>query len=41
MLVGALRALGVTADVLDELATTPVLGGGVPVGELRGTSLLG
>ncbi|CAN5287320.1 asparaginase [soil metagenome] len=41
MLVGALRALGVTAGVLDELATTPVLGGGVPVGELRGTSLLG
>jgi len=41
MLVGALRALGVTADVLDELATEPVLGGGVPVGELRGTSLLG
>ncbi len=41
MLVGALRALGLTADVLDDLATTPVLGGGVPVGELRGTSLLG
>jgi len=41
MLVGALRALGVTADVLDELATEPVLGGGVPVGELRGTPLLG
>ena len=41
MLVGALRALGVTAKVLDELATAPVLGGGVPVGQLRGTSLLG
>ena len=34
-LVHALRALGVTEPVLDELATTPVLGGGVPVGELR------
>lgn len=34
-LVHALRALGVTAPVLDELATSPVLGGGVPVGELR------
>jgi L-asparaginase II len=35
VLVGGLRALGVTAEVLDRLATTPVLGGGVPVGELR------
>jgi len=35
VLVGGLRALGVTADVLDRLATTPVLGGGQPVGELR------
>ena len=34
-LVHALRSLGVTAPVLDELATSPVLGGGVPVGELR------
>ena len=39
-LVGALRALGVQAAVLDELATAPVLGGGVPVGELRPTALL-
>jgi len=35
VLVGGLRALGVTADVLDRLAATPVLGGGAPVGELR------
>ncbi|MBC7373284.1 MAG: asparaginase [Frankiales bacterium] len=35
VLVGGLRALGVTAAVLDRLATAPVLGGGVPVGELR------
>jgi L-asparaginase II len=35
VLVEALRALGVQEPVLDELATTPVLGGGVPVGELR------
>ncbi len=34
-LVHALRALGVEQPVLDELATSPVLGGGVPVGELR------
>ena len=40
VLVQALRALGVTAPVLDELATTPVLGGGVPVGELRPTAAL-
>jgi L-asparaginase II len=35
VLVAGLRALGVEAQVLDRLATTPVLGGGVPVGELR------
>ena len=35
VLVAALRALGVQADVLDELATTPVLGGGQRVGEVR------
>ena len=40
VLVQALRALGVTEPVLDELATTPVLGGGVPVGEVRPTALL-
>ena len=35
VLVAGLRALGVEAAVLDELATTPVLGGGLPVGEVR------
>ena len=35
VLVGGLRALGVSAPVLDRLASAPVLGGGVPVGELR------
>ena len=35
VLVAALRALGATADVLDALATLPVLGGGRPVGEVR------
>ncbi|TDD69488.1 asparaginase [Jiangella aurantiaca] len=35
VLVAALRRLGVEAPVLDELASAPVLGGGVPVGELR------
>jgi L-asparaginase II len=35
VLVAALRALDVNAPVLDELATTPVLGGGRPVGEVR------
>ena len=35
VLVAALRALGCDAPVLDELATTPVLGGGRPVGEVR------
>jgi L-asparaginase II len=35
VLVAALRVLGVDAPVLDELATTPVLGGGRPVGEVR------
>ena len=35
VLVGGLRALGLDAPVLDRLASAPVLGGGVPVGELR------
>lgn len=35
LLVAGLRALGVEAPVLEELATTPVLGGGVRVGEVR------
>ena len=35
LLVVGLRALGVQGEVLERLATTPVLGGGVPVGELR------
>lgn len=35
LLVAGLRALGVEAPVLTELATTPVLGGGRPVGEVR------
>lgn len=39
ILVAALRALGVTGD-LDDLATTPVLGGGRVVGEVRVTSAL-
>lgn len=37
VLVAALRLLGVTAPVLDELAETPVLGGGMPVGSVRAT----
>lgn len=40
ILVAALRRLGVEADVLDELATAPVLGGGRPVGEVRVASIL-
>jgi L-asparaginase II len=35
ILVAALRRLGLDAEILDELATTPVLGGGRPVGEVR------
>ncbi len=35
VLVAALRRLGVQAEVLDRLGSAPVLGGGVPVGELR------
>ena len=35
VLVAALRALGVSAPVLDELAELPVLGGGEQVGALR------
>jgi L-asparaginase II len=38
ILVAALRRLGVDAPVLDELATTPVLGGGRVVGEVRVTA---
>ena len=40
VLVAGLRALGVEAEVLSRLATTPVLGGGVPVGELRPAAVL-
>jgi L-asparaginase II len=40
ILVAALRRLGVDASVLDELATTPVLGGGRVVGEVRVTAVL-
>ena len=40
ILVAALRRLGVAADVLDELATTPVYGGGRVVGEVRVTAPL-
>jgi L-asparaginase II len=40
LLVAALRALGATEPVLDELASSPVLGGGRPVGELRGSAEL-
>ena len=35
IMVAALRALGVDAPVLDELADVPLLGGGRPVGEVR------
>ena len=35
VMVAALRALGVEAPVLDELAETPLLGGGRPVGAVR------
>jgi L-asparaginase II len=35
VLVAALRALGLDAPVLDELAETTVLGGGKPVGSVR------
>lgn len=35
VLVSALRRLGLAAPVLDELAETPVLGGGLPVGTVR------
>jgi hypothetical protein len=36
-MVAALRALGVEATVLDELAEAPLLGGGRPVGAVRAT----
>jgi L-asparaginase II len=35
VMVAALRALGVDAPVLDELAEVPLLGGGQPVGAVR------
>ncbi len=35
VMVAALRALGVSAPVLDELAETVLLGGGAPVGSVR------
>lgn len=35
VLVAALRRLGIEAPVLDELETTPILGGGEPVGVVR------
>jgi L-asparaginase II len=37
VMVAALRALGVEAPVLDELAEAPLLGGGQPVGSVRAT----
>jgi L-asparaginase II len=40
ILVAALRRLGVDAPVLSELATTPVLGGGRVVGEVRVAGVL-
>lgn len=40
VLVAALRRLGATGDVLDALATLPVLGGGRPVGEVRVAGVL-
>ena len=40
VLVEGLRALGVSAPVLDRLGRAPVLGGGVPVGELRPSEAL-
>jgi L-asparaginase II len=41
VLVAALRALGVTAPVLDELATVPVMGHGEAVGEVRAAPVFG
>lgn len=35
LLLAILAALGIRSDGLEPLATTPVLGGGVPVGEVR------
>jgi L-asparaginase II len=35
VLMSALRRLGVSAPVLDDLSTVPVLGGGVRIGEVR------
>ncbi|HVE73619.1 MAG TPA: asparaginase [Mycobacteriales bacterium] len=40
VVVAALRLLGVSAPVLDELATVPVRGGNRDVGEVRATSAL-
>ncbi|PJJ70290.1 asparaginase [Sediminihabitans luteus] len=39
VLVAALRAAGFDAPGLDEIAATPVLGGGVPVGEVRAVGI--
>jgi L-asparaginase II len=36
VLVAALRRLGVTGDVFEEIEPVPLLGGGVPVGAVRG-----
>jgi L-asparaginase II len=40
VIVAALRLLGVTADALDDLAKTPVLGHGEPVGAIRAAGIL-
>ncbi len=40
LLAAGLRALGVQADVVERLASAPVLGGGRPVGVLRASALL-
>ena len=40
LLVAGLRALAVEGEVLERLATTPVLGGGAPVGVLRPVAAL-
>jgi L-asparaginase II len=40
VMVAALRALGVEAPVLDELAETPLMGGGRQVGSVRAVALL-
>ena len=40
VLVAGLRALGVAGEVLEQLATLPVLGGGAVVGEVRAATAL-